>query len=143
MSIADQASDRTSAVSLRNSNNSRQCGLDLRLGRSSRLSTCCCCLWPTSPSSPQTPPSAFSPRGREKQNLLLDHLADPSGVRPPPFGQCVLPIPRNHLSTCLLPLCLAGPPPLPPPPSNEPQTPLPHQLEVPFSAVYHNLAAYN
>ena len=77
VSIADQASDRTSDVSLRNSNNSRQCGLDLRLGRSSRLSTCCCCLWPASPSSPQTPPSAFSPRGREKQakNLLLDHLA--------------------------------------------------------------------
>ena len=86
VSIADQASDRTSDGSLRNSNNSRQCGLDLRLGRSSRLSTCCCCLWPASPSSPQTPPSAFSPRGREKQpkNLLLHHLADPSGVRPPP-----------------------------------------------------------
>ena len=145
---ADQASDRTSDVSLRNSNNSRQCGFDLRLGRSSRLSTS------ASPSQLASllsshPSNSFRllfSRGEQKGLVLLHHhLTDPLPDRrkAAPYGQCGLAIPRNQLSTCLRLLSPAGPhhPPLPPPPpSNEPQTPLP-QLEVP--AVYHNLAAYN
>merc|ERR1712156_311168 len=85
----------------------------------------------TSPTtSPSPPPPSCSPNRRKAT----------------PHRQCVLRIPRNHLSTYLRHLCPTGPlcPPPPPLPSNEPQTPLP-LLEPPpiFSAVYHNLAKYN
>ena len=85
---ADRASDRTSAVSLRNSNNSRQCGFDLRLGRSSRLSTCCslpACLSHSTLLLKLLRPSLSEKKQPKELVLLHHHLTDPlTGARPPP-----------------------------------------------------------
>ena len=86
---ADQASDRTSVVSLRNLDNGGQCGSDLRLGRSPGAFPSTWTRSQVSPPFPQARSSALPSKRQitHPQQLLHHHhhhLADPPGVRPPP-----------------------------------------------------------